>query len=207
MELVTGALAVCCLALGVMHLLRLAVRRVDMIGEGSHAAMCIGMAAMFSPLPDPVPTPVWIVIFVACLGWFGAVAIRGRSLGGEPGHHVVGSAAMLFMLLSGHAGAAGHASGNAGHGGGVGGFTATSIIAIVAAGYFAWHGLRCADRLRMCHAQAEPVDTVQVRAGSDSVAALGGSVLALPAVTRPQTAAVAHIVMAVAMTVMLLGMV
>lgn len=188
MQVVTGALALCCLALGVLHLLRLVLRRADPAGEASHAAMCVGMAAMFSPLGDPVPAPVWVAIFGGWLAWFGVVVARARSMGGEPGHHVVGSAAMLFMVLGGHAGPGGH-------GGHASGFSITSIVAIVLAGYFAWHVLRCTDRLRV--AVTRP----------PAVAAADGPVLVLPAIGTPRVAAVAHIVMAVGMTVMLLGMV
>lgn len=188
MQVVTGALALCCLALGVLHLLRLALRRAEPAGEASHAAMCVGMAAMFSPLGDPVPAPVWVAIFGACLAWFGVVVLRARSMRGEPGHHVVGSGAMLFMVLAGH-------TDHVGHGGHASGFTATSIAAILLAGYFAWHVLRCTDRLRVAVTRPAAVATV------------GGPVLVLPAIGTPRVAAVAHIVMAVGMTVMLLGMV
>ena len=50
-----GALTVACLAVGLLHVVRLLVLRADVIGEVSHAAMAVGMAAMFSPLGDPVP--------------------------------------------------------------------------------------------------------------------------------------------------------
>ena len=55
MEWVHVVLAVGCLALGVLHLARLLLMRGDRVGEASHAAMGVGMAAMYSPLGDPVP--------------------------------------------------------------------------------------------------------------------------------------------------------
>lgn len=184
MQVVNGMLAFCCLALGVLHLLRLATGRAERIGEASHAAMSLGMAVMFSPLPDPVPDPVWIVVFGAALAWFGVVAARARSLRGEPGHHVIGSVAMLFMVLAGH-----HGGEHAGHGGGS---PVTSVVAILLAGYFAWHVLRCADRLRV---------------GAPVAVTPDGAAVAVPAIAAPRTAALSHLVMAVGMTVMLLGMV
>lgn len=189
MQVVAGVLALYCLALGVLHVLRLALRRANPAGETSHAAMSVGMAAMFSPLGDPVPAPVWVALFGVCLAWFAGVAVRVRSVAGEPGHHVMGSAAMLFMVLAGHATHAGH------------GIGLTSIVAIVLAGYFAWHVLRCIDRLRVAVTQPPP------GAPAPAAATAGGPVMVLPAIGTPRVAAVAHIAMAIGMTVMLLGMV
>lgn len=195
MTTLAGILAVACLAVGGFHLLRL---RLDPIGELSHAAMGVGMAAMFSPLGDPVPAPVWIAVFVLCGAWFAASALRspaGRCRA-DAVHHVVGSGAMLFMLLGAHgAGVAGtgavHA-GHVGHGGGPdGGLGLASLAGIVLAGYFTWHVLRCGDRLR-----------------TDRPAPQEGSVTVRTDVLRDaRVVALAHVVMAAAMAVMLLGMV
>lgn len=203
----SGLLAVACLAVAVVHVARLLVRRVDVIGEATHAAMGAGMAAMFSPIGDPVPDPVWTVVFLACGAWFAAVAVRSATVSGDAGHHVVGSGAMLFMQLSGHS----HAPGSGGsehaehlvHGGGAaGGLGLGSVAAIVLAGYFAWHVLRCADRVRACTAGPQLADDVRSGA-SVAVAVRAPGVV----VVAPHTAAVAHLVMGVAMAVMLLGMV
>ena len=197
---VSGGLAVVCVGTGLLHLLRLAMRRRDVAAELSHAAMGLGMAAMFSPLGNPVPGAAWTVVFVLCGAWFAAAVLRSGSFGGEAVHHVVGSGAMLFMLAAGHgAQATAHAAhaGHAAHGGGAAGTLGlASVAALLLTGYFAWHALRCADGCR----RPEPA---ALAPGSTTVA------LRTPtwSLDAPQTAAAAHLVMAVAMAVMLLGMV
>ncbi|WP_214406506.1 DUF5134 domain-containing protein [Pseudonocardia lacus] len=206
MDWVSAGLAVVCLAVAALHVARLALHAGAFgdipggpLGEVSHATMAVGMAAMFSPLGDPLPTPVWTVAFVLCGAWFAAVALRTRSFGGDAGHHVVGSAAMLFMLSTGHnhtdPGTGADAAGHAAHHGATGGVGLVSVAAILLAGYFAWQALRCSDHLR-------------VRAEPDAPAS-GGAALALRTgvLRSARTAAVAHVVMAVAMTVMLLAMI
>lgn len=187
-------LAVACLAIGVLHLLRV---RLDLPGEATHAAMGLGMAAMFSPLGDPVPVPVWSAVFLLGGAWFAAAALRSPAGRGRDDavHHVVASGAMLFMLLGAHGGGvagtgAVHA-GHVGHGGGPeGGPGAASLVAIVLAAWFAWHALR-----RGNHLPPAPVPTP-------------GAVAVRTSVLRDaRTVALAHVVMAGAMTVMLLGMV
>lgn len=64
MTLLAGLLALACLAVGGYHALRLAVLRTDPPNEAAHAVMGIGMAARFSPLGDPLPAPVWTVVFL-----------------------------------------------------------------------------------------------------------------------------------------------
>lgn len=197
MSWVSAGLALVCLAVAGLHLARLALHARAFgdvpggpVGEVSHAAMALGMAAMFSPLGDPLPGPVWATLFVLCGLWFAVAAVRSRSLRGDAAHHVVGSAAMLFMLLTHHNDAdvpAGHAA-HHDMGGGLG---PVPLVAILLAGYFGWHALRCTDALRA----AAPEDT-------------GGAVALRVGVLRSaRTAAVAHVVMAVAMTVMLLAMI
>jgi Domain of unknown function (DUF5134) len=188
---VSGALAVVCLGVGLFHLARIVVRRRDIASELAHAAMGLGMAAMFSPVGDPVPGPVWTVVFILCAAWFVVAALRARTLSGDAGHHVIGSGAMLFMLAAGHGAAA---AGPAAHGGGAAGTIGlASVAALILTGYFAWHALRCADRCR----PPEP-------ATPDAAPAPGAATLSFDA---PQFAAAANLVMAVAMAVMLLGMV
>lgn len=192
-----GVLAVACLAVGAFHALRL---RLDPASEASHAAMGVGMAAMFSPFGDPVPAPVWIGVFTLCGAWFAADALRspaGRRRD-DAVHHVIGSGAMLFMLLGGHGGGvagtgAAHA-GHVGHGGGPeGGIGVSSVVALVLAGYFVWHVLRCGDRLRTADCDGAPAE---------------GSLAVRTHLLRDvRTVTLAHVVMAVAMAVMLLGMV
>ena len=228
----SGALAVVCLGVGLFHLVRLAVRRRDAASELAHAVMGLGMAAMFSPLGDPVPAPVWTAVFLVCAAWFGAALLRTRAAGGETAHHVVGSGAMLFMLLAGHAAPAGDGGAHAAHGGGgAGTLGLASVVALVLTAYFAWHALCCAERCRRGSTDA-PDGTGASGGGLRWLAASGapggaragaaaGSALPWPAapggvgtlrasaasLTAPQTAAVAHLLMAVAMAVMLFGMV
>ena len=186
----SAALALACLAAAGLHLVRIAVRRRDVVGEASHAAMALGMAAMAAPLGDPVPEPVWTVVYVLIAVWFAVLVLRTRSTGGDAVHHVVGSGAMLFML------AADHSTGHMSHGGPASGLVA--VTAMTFTGYFAWHALRCADR---CRREQEPCDGP----------AAGGSVLVQrsPALSvhTPQAGAVGHLVAAVAMSAMLMGMV
>jgi hypothetical protein len=200
---VSGALAVVCLAVALLHLGRLVVHARAFgdvpggpVGEVSHAAMALGMAAMFSPLGDPLPGPVWTVVFVLCGLWFAGVAVRTRSVDGDAAHHVVGGAAMLFMLLTHHNDAPiGAGSGHAAHHMAETGLGPVPLISIVLAGYFAWHALRCSDAL-LADPPAEPDGS-------------GGAVVAqrVGTLRSAQTVAVAHVVMAVAMTVMLLAMI
>jgi Domain of unknown function (DUF5134) len=156
------------------------------------------MAGMFSPIGDPVPAPVWAVVFRLCGGWFGGLMLGARTvrlLDGEAAHFVIGSAAMLFMLGLGHHG--GHLDG--GRLAGV-----TSAIALAFAAYFVLHTMRCADRWTAARrAAAEPAEL--------DGAPGRGTVLTLPApaVLRypPRIRALAHLVMTVAMAAMLVGMI
>lgn len=213
----SALLAVVCLAVAVLHVLRLVVLRADLPGEASHAAMGLGMAAMFSPVAAaPVPTAVWVVVFVVSGAWFGARALREGGLAGEAGHHVIGSAAMLVMLWPGHShtpadGAAEHA-GHAAHGGAVSGFGLSTVVSILLAGYFAWHVMRCSDRWR--HVRSELTEPVAVDAGviaahtsiTSSPAGAAAARLSPRAILLGTAAELAaHLTMSVAMTVMLLG--
>jgi Domain of unknown function (DUF5134) len=197
----SGMLAVVCLAVGLFHLARLAVRRNDVASELAHGVMGLGMAAMFSPLGNPVPGPVWTVVFALFGLWFAGAALRSRTFGGEATHHVIGSGAMLFMLAAGHAAPAADPAAPAGHAAHGGGTTGTlgmaSLVALLLTGYFAWHALRCTEAFR--------------RAGSAAPTTPGASVVGVRAPARPlhhpQLAAAAHLGMAVAMAVMLFGMV
>jgi uncharacterized protein DUF5134 len=193
----SGVPALACLAVALLHLVRLALRRRDIATELAHAAMGLAMAGMFSPLGNPVPVPVWTVVFGGCAAWFTAAVLRSRNLAGDGPHHVVASGAMLFMLAAEHATPV---AAGAGHGRGADTFGLVSVTAFLLTGYFVWYALRCADR---CWRTA-PADP--------SVAATGPRadvVLRAPSwsPTAPQVAERAHLVMAVAMAVMLIGMV
>lgn len=121
-----------CLAVALLHgvrAVRLPGRRLG--AELLHLVMASGMAAMFAPAFDPVPRVAWVVTFAAGAAWASVAVVRDRAFGGEPGHHLVGSVAMLFMLFGGHQAAGWRAP-----------------VAIVLAGACAWHALRCAEPLR-----------------------------------------------------------
>jgi hypothetical protein len=143
--------------------------------------MGLGMAAMFSPLGNPVPAPLWTVGFALGVVWFGGAMLRSRTFG-DAGHHVVGSGAMLLMLAAGHSA---HGRGAAATLG------AASVAALALTGYFAWHALRCADACRRPEPDVAGASAVAVRTR---------------ALDAPQLAAGAQLVTAAAMSVMLLGM-
>jgi hypothetical protein len=144
----SAALAVVCLAAGLLHLVRLARLRRDVVRRGLVHGRALGMSAMFSPLGDPVPTAVWPAVFVLA---------------------AVGLVAAPAMLLAGHV---------------------------------AWHALRWADRCRTTCPDAHPAVSVQDgRDGPNAAVALRAPAFSACA---PQTAAVSHVVLAAAMTAMLL---
>jgi hypothetical protein len=217
MATVAAMLAAVCLAVAAFHLLRLVVVRVDPIDETSHAVMGLGMAAMFSPVGVPVPTAVWVGAFLLSGAWFAAVALRSAPGSGRADavHHVVGGAAMLFMLLGDHAGSgetgAEHA-GHIGHGGGPeGDLGLASVAAIVLAAYFAWRAVSRRGGMESVPTSGTP----DPAAGSGSVAAPAGAGTVVIGAPRTRSrrlldgaaAGWAHAAMAGAMSVMLLGMV
>ncbi len=198
-----GVLAVLCLVIGVLHLLRLALIRREVVVEASYAAMGLGMAGMFSPVGNPVPDPVWVAVFLACAAWFGALMLRRRSLralGGEAAHFAIGSGAMLFMLGQGEHGS----GGGTGHVAG-----AASAIALVLAAYFVLHTLRCVDRLHAVRYASS--DCAPQQAATAEAVGTGTIVLAAPAPTSmlcsPRIPALAHVVITVGMAVMLVAMI
>ena len=76
--------------------------------DGLHVLMGVAMAGMLTThLADlaPVRGPVhvaWVTVFAACTAWFGYRAVRQRGQAPEHGSgtlvHLLGSAAMLYML-------------------------------------------------------------------------------------------------------------
>jgi hypothetical protein len=78
---VSTLLCLLCLAVPAVHVLRLVAAPTD-VGEAAHALMGLGMAAMLSPVGDPVPTPVWVGAFACSSLWFGVRPSRGDV--GEP---------------------------------------------------------------------------------------------------------------------------
>ena len=210
---VHGMLAALCLAVGALHVVRAVLRRREIALELSYAAMGVGMADMLAPVALPGAAPLWVAVFVLCGGWFGALMVRARSprlLDGEALHLVVGSAAMLFMLGSGH-GDTGVTGAHAAHAGspatvvGLG-----SAVALVLGAYFVLHTLRCTDRLRAARSGQAPDWPPAEPEGDRPLGTAGGTVLALrapAAVCTSSSAALAHLVMTVAMAVSLVAMI
>lgn len=183
----TAVLAMVSLGLGVLHLLRVATARRDgrsVLGEASHAAMGLGMAAMFSPFGDPLPSVVWLAVFASTATWFGLRWLRAGPRADDAAHHVVGGVAMLLMLALG-----GHEHTHAGS-------AWVSLVAVVLAGYFGWHVLRCSDRFVAARRSPVPAG----HAGCPAPGAGAG-------LRSPHVGALAHLVMAASMGVMFLGMV
>jgi len=199
MSSMSGAPAVVCLAAGLLHVLRLVVLRRDVVAETSYAVTGLGMAAMFSPLGNPLPDAAWFAVFGVCGAWFAVRMLHGAGADGEAVHHVVCGGAMLFMLAVGHP--AGDLGGHSAHGSAarVGGTVAlVSATAMLFAGYFTWHALGCADRYRPAGCTSSPAVPAP-----DAALALRAPALR---VCATHTTVSAHLVMAVAMTAMLLGM-
>lgn len=137
------ALAVTCLAIGLLHL---QLASGQLAESAAHAVMGLGMAAMFVPAADPIPRPVWLAVFVALGAWAAVAAVRERSLVGPAGHHLVGAAAMVFMVLS-HVHPV-HHEGVAPSSGGL-----ALLLAVLALAFTAWF---VADIARILAAPATP---------------------------------------------------
>lgn len=182
-------LAVACLAAGVLSL---ALLRTGRSAAAAHALMAFGMAAMFLPAADPLPRSVWLGAFCV-VGLVAAVAVaRSREAFGEGAHHLVGSAAMVFMLLVHHAavGPAVEATGGGHHhGGGTGAGALPLLVALAALIFVAWF----------------LADVLHGVTGARPVPAAGAVAGAGPRL-RWDVAACPRMVMNVAMAVMLLGL-
>jgi hypothetical protein len=179
--------------------------------------MGFGMAAMFSPLGDPVPAAVWIAVFVVTGAWFTGLALRSGLGTRDAAYHVVGAGAMLFMLLAGSRDAAG------GHFHGTDGLGIASVLVLALAGFFTWHALCCGDRLIAAargeagdgcdcahDGGAEPAEPAATRASTPLVALAAAPAIAAPVrftgIRSVRTGTALHIGMAGAMTVMFLPM-
>ncbi len=197
---IDGLLGLVCLLAGAYHIALLLGGRASPATAVAHAAMGIGMAAMFVPAVDPLPRPVWIAVFVAAAAWFGVAALRAGSLLGEAGHHAVGAVAMLYMLQDHSHGAAGVETEHAHHGAAASAGPGLLMTAIALA-FVAWF---IADIARQLLPRAGTVP-VGEPVGAGSVA---------PALTRPAVlagldrhVAVPNTAMSAAMTIMFLAMV
>jgi hypothetical protein len=201
-----GLLGLACLLAGLFHIGMLLAGRARFAPAAAHAAMGIGMAAMFVPAAVPVPRPVWVALFLVITAWFAAAGIRAGSLLGDAGAHVVGAVAMLYMLLGpAHGGGATHGvvdSAHVHHGGGSGAATTLLLLSLIALGFAAWFICDVVGRLVRFTDDVRSVPE-SVGAGTDSRRAAGNSVRAGVA----RAAAVPGMVMSAAMAVMFLGMV
>src|SRR5687768_10954640 len=94
MAWIGGPLGLVSLCAGVYHIALMISGRARFAPAAAHAAMGIGMAAMFVPAADPLPGPVWIAVFSAFAAWFGVAGLRAGTFLGESGHHAVAAVAM-----------------------------------------------------------------------------------------------------------------
>lgn len=71
-------------------------RSVDL----THLLVAAGMAAMFSPLGNPVPAGVWVAVFALQGVWFVALLLHAHGgLGGRAGQHQPGASQYLHHLI------------------------------------------------------------------------------------------------------------
>jgi hypothetical protein len=185
-------LAVVAVAVGVYFAVQGAARRgADRATCWSHTLMAAGMAAMFSPWPDLIPTLAGTLVFTVLGAWFAAVRLRqGPDGTGEATHVAVGAAAMVVMYLGmlSPSSTAEAATGHAGHVTAVQGSSSLLTVAVGLAltGYFAWHAWETTSGTRR----------------ADPAGGRGGTAT----VSRVRTETAAHVVLDVLMAVMFLSM-
>jgi hypothetical protein len=155
----------------------------------AHALMGIGMAGMFSPWGDPVPTVVGALGFTVVAAGFGARLLRsGRQACIDSAHLVVGPLAMVFMYVAMgpttepmHVG---HAMAMSGRSWWI------SATALGLMGYFVWYAWTLIGRLR---------------GPAPAVSGNGAVAVSTPAVTLAGIVVGAHVMMCTLMAVMFLG--
>jgi len=202
-----GLLGLACLLAGLYRIGQVLAGRARSAHAAAHAVMGIGMAAMFVPVADPVPHPVWVAVFLVIAAWFAAASIRAGSLLGDVGGHAVGAVAMLYMLL-GHAHDAAVTPGAVdpahAHHGGSGDAATPLLLSVIALGFAAWFVSDLVGRLvRPAGDVPSALVPESVDAGTDS-----RRVVRLPVRARVAWGAVVpDVVMSAAMAVMFLGMV
>ena len=168
-------------------------RDVDLV----HTVMGVAMAGMLVSWLNPLPDPVWAVMFGAATGWFGWRAWHGRPAraaagGGRPSHghdvpHLVMCGAMVYMLLA--AGAVAAVASGPHPGMAVGGPPAAGrfpllalILAVFMVGYVMWQADRLPALARA--ATGRPGASVPVASLAFSTAA-GGGLACPPAAATP----------------------
>jgi len=153
-DLVSAAASGLCLCTGLACMGMAATRVGDRGAQLVHGVMGVAMAGMFSPWGDPVPAWTGVVGFSVIGAWFVALVLRGDRSGHAAPHLAVSSAAMVLMYLL-HPAAAADGAGfgaHAGHHGAHGGAAVPTLVALplalLLAGYFAWHTWNCVERCR-----------------------------------------------------------
>jgi hypothetical protein len=190
------------LCAGIYHIALLISGRARSAPAAAHAAMGIGMAAMFVPAADPLPGPVWTAVFAVVAAWFGVAGLRAGTFLGEAGHHAVGAVAMIYMLQGHTLGAVGAAASgaiepeHAHHGGGAAPPLLTTAIALA---FVAWF---VADVARLLLPYGGTAAPVPVGSGSGA----SGSTRPLLSAGLDRHVAVPNAVMSAAMAVMFLTM-
>jgi hypothetical protein len=123
-------------------------RATETDADALHVVMGTAMAGMLVPRLSVLPASVWAAVFAMAAAWFGWHAIRRRGPGTPgacrcryPVPHLIGSAAMVYMLLP----ATGLLAAHAGPGmampgmGASAGFPALAAVpALFMAGYVIW---------------------------------------------------------------------
>lgn len=210
---------------------RRVARPVHVDVEVEHLLMGVGMAGMFVPALNALPTPVWETAFALMAAWFvwrGALVLTGRSTGQAHAHpvshypsHLVMSLAMLYMYFAAPAGSGGGAMGTAAMA--ASGTTADFVglpllFLLVLMASCTWELDRASRSWRAAATPAEvpTAAVVAVPVGGDGTAlaaavapapaADGGHRTDEPPLLAPGLMAAAHVVMCVAMGYMLIVM-
>jgi hypothetical protein len=207
--------SVSCLAIGGYYATVLITRRGDLReGSGkwggagyelSHLGMALGMAAMFSPIGDPLPRLMWLLVFGMLAAWFASRTLREGLRPDDTAQHLVANLAMLFMVLAmgghtvtvgtagAHAGHEGHAAGGADGSGLIEGPVGT-VLSVLLAGYFAVHAVRALRRL-VTASRPDVLPGAPAAGGAGAVTAVRGR-------AQSRVEAATHVVMSLSMTVM-----
>jgi Domain of unknown function (DUF5134) len=148
MTAMSAAAALLCLCTGLACLAMAVMGVGDRSAQLVHGVMGAAMAGMLSPWGDPVPGWTGAVGFTAIGAWFTALVVRRDPSRNAASHLVISSAAMVLMYLvpRNPAGDGGHA-GHGAHGGSVPDLVVVPL-ALLLAGYFAWHTWNCVERCR-----------------------------------------------------------
>ena len=196
-NMASAAASVLCLCTGLACLVMAASRIGDRGAQLAHGVMGVAMAGMFSPWGDPVPAWIGIVGFSVLGAWFAALVLRGDRSGHAAPHLAISSAAMVLMYLL-HPSAAADGPGSGAHVGHHGGTVPTLIViplALLLAGYFAWHTWNCVERCR----------TPRPRESAGSGARVGRNWPTSAALRAARAEPLAHGVMSALMAAMFLG--